>query len=78
MYLVDLEQPFEQDFPAFPQYWEPQTELDYQVKIPNDVNERLLTVVGELIDPDRLRYFDDYHRFDLERAADEYGSTDHD
>ncbi|EMA56009.1 hypothetical protein [Halococcus thailandensis] len=78
VYLDDMEQPFEQDFPAFPQYWEPQTELDYQVKIPNDVNERLLTVVGELIDPDRLRYFDDYHRFDLERAADEYGSTDHD
>ena len=78
VYLGQMEQPFEQDFPAFPQYWEPQTELDYQVKIPDDVNERLLAVVGKSIDPRRLRHFDDHHRFDLERAADEYGPADHD
>ena len=78
VYLGHMEQPFEQDFPAFPQYWEPQTELDYQVTISDDVNEQLLAVVGKSIDPRRLRHFDDYHRFDLERAADEYGPADHD
>jgi hypothetical protein len=68
-----LEPPFEQNLPDFPQYWEPQTELDYEVEITDDVNERLHTVLGESIDPARLRQFDDSYRFDLHRAADEYG-----
>jgi len=63
----------EQNFPDFPQYWEPQTELDYEVEFSDDVSERLLAVIGESIDPDRLRHFDDSYRLDLQRAADEYG-----
>lgn len=73
LFVSRLEPPFEQNFPDFPQYWEPETELDYQVEISDDVRERLLAVVGESIDPDRLRHFDDSNRFDLERAAAEYG-----
>lgn len=73
VFVGRLEPPFEQNFPDFPQYWEPETELDYQVAISDDVRERLLAVVGESIDPDRLRRFDDSYRFDLERAADECG-----
>jgi len=73
LFLGCLHAPFEQAFPDFPQYWEPETELDYQVTISDDVRERLLAVVGESIHPDRLRRFDDSYPFDLERAADEYG-----
>lgn len=40
--------------------------------ISDDVRERPLAVVGESIDPDRLRHFDDSYRFDLERAAAKY------
>lgn len=76
LFVRSLESPFEQNFPDFPQYWEPQTELDYEVGISDDVNERLLAVVGESIDPDRLRHFDDSYRLDLQRAADEYGPTE--
>jgi len=75
LFVRQLEPPFEQDFPDFPQYWEPETELDYQVEISDDVRERLLTVIAESIDPNRLRHFDDSYRFDLERAAGEYGPT---
>lgn len=78
VYLGQMEKPIKQDFPDFPQYWEPETELDYQVKISDDVNERLLAVVGTSINPRRLRHFDDHHRLDLERAADEYGSGEYD
>jgi hypothetical protein len=63
----------EQDFPDFPQYWEPQTELDHEVELSEGVDERLLAVVGESIHPDRLRHFDESYRIDLQRAADEYG-----
>ena len=73
LFVSCLHAPFEQDFPDFPQYWEPDTELDYQVEISDDVRERLLAIVGRSIDPDRLRHFDGSYRFDLERAADEYG-----
>jgi len=73
LFVSCLHAPFEQDFPDFPQYWEPDTELDYRVEISDDVRERLLAVVGRSIDPGRLRHFDGSYRFDLERAADEYG-----
>jgi len=68
-----LHAPFEQDFPDFPQYWEPSTELDYRVEICDERHERLLAVIGQSIDPGRLRHFNGSYRFDLERAADEYG-----
>jgi hypothetical protein len=68
-----LEPPFEQNFPDFPEYWEPQTELDYEVEITDNVNERLHALLGKSINPARLRQFDDSYRFDLQRAADEYG-----
>jgi len=73
LFVRQLDPPFEQDFPDFPQYWEPDTELDYGVEISDDVHERLLAVIGQSTDPDRLRHFDDSYRFDLEQAADEYG-----
>jgi hypothetical protein len=73
VFVRQLELPFGQDFPDVPQYWEPQTELDYEVEISDDVYEQLLAVLGESIEPGRLRRFDDSYRFDLERAADEYG-----
>lgn len=71
-----LHAPFEQDFPDFPLYWEPDTELDYHVEICDEIHEQLLAVIGQSIDPGRLRHFDESYRFDLERAADEYGSVD--
>lgn len=73
LFVRSLEVPFGQDYPDFPQYWEPQAELDYEVEFSEDVSERLLAVVGRSIDPSRLRHFDDSYRFDLQRAADEYG-----
>lgn len=73
LFVGCLETVFEQDFPDFPQYWEPHTELDYEVDFSDDVYERLLATIGESIDPDRLRHFDDSYRIDLQRAADEYG-----
>jgi len=73
LFVGCLDAPFEQDFPDFPQYWEPETELDYQVEISDDMRERLLAVIGTSIEAGRLRHFDDSCRFDLERAADEYG-----
>jgi hypothetical protein len=75
LFVGCLHAPFEQDFPDFPQYWEPEAELDYRVEISDDERERLLAVIGKSIDPGRLRHFDDSYRFDLERAADEYGSA---
>jgi len=76
LFVRSLEPPFEQDFPAFPQYWEPQTEIDYAVEISDEMTDRLRAVIGESIHPARLRQFDDSYRFYLYRAADEYGSTD--
>lgn len=64
-----------EDFPDFPQHWEPETELDHRVEISDEVHERLLAVVGASIHPNRLRHFADSYRFDLERAADEYGQA---
>lgn len=72
VFIRCLEPPFELNFPDFPQYWEPQAELDYVMEITDDLNERLHAVLGESIDPARLRQFDDSYRFDLQRAADEY------
>ncbi len=74
LFVSRLEPVFEQDFPDFPQYWDPQQELDYRVVMSDEVHERLLAVVGESIHPERLRQFDDSYRFDLERAADEYAA----
>lgn len=73
VFLRSLEPVLEQDFPDFPQYWEPQTELDYSVTITDDQRERLLTVLGEMIHPKRLQKFDEQFAFDLQRAANEYG-----
>ena len=73
-YLGVLESPLEQDFPDFPEYWEPHTELDYSVTFTDDQIERLLALLGETVPPDRLRYFNQDFAFDLQRAADEYGS----
>lgn len=75
LYVRQLERPFEQPFPARPQYWEPGAELDYRVEISTDLRERLLAVIGESIPPGRLRHFDDSFRFDLTRAADDYGPS---
>lgn len=72
VFVRQLEPPFAQDFPDVPQYWEPETELDYRVEISEGVLDRLLAVVGSSIHPERLRRFDDSYRFALERAADEY------
>jgi len=71
-----LELLLERNFPNFPEYWEPETELDYEVTLTDDQIERLLTVLGETIHPDRLRQFDDSFAFDFSRAADEYGPGD--
>jgi hypothetical protein len=73
VFVGSLHSPFEQDYPNVPQYWEPKTELEYQMEIPEPVREDVLAVIGRSIDPRRLRHFDDSYRFDLERAADEYG-----
>ncbi|WP_138005491.1 hypothetical protein [Halalkalirubrum salinum] len=73
LFVSCLHAPFEQNFPDFPQYWVPDTELDYHVEVSDDLHERLLAIIGQSIDPGRLRHFDGSYRFDLERAADEYG-----
>lgn len=74
LYLNCIEPPFEQDFPDFPEFWDPASELDYHVEITDDLQERLLAVIGSSIHPDRLRHFADSYRFDLERAAETYGT----
>jgi|AntDeeMinimDraft_4_1070355.scaffolds.fasta_scaffold02151_5 hypothetical protein len=73
-YLGVLESPLEQDFPDFPEYWEPHTELNYSVSFTDDQLDRLLALLGDTIPADRLRYFNQDFAFDLQRAADEYGS----
>ena len=73
LFVDCLHAPFEQDFPDFPQYWEPDTELDYQVGISDDDRERVLAIIGQSINPSRLRHFDDSYPFNLERAANKYG-----
>lgn len=75
LFVEMLEPPLDRDFPRFPEYWEPETELDYEVTLTDDQVERLLAVLGETIHSDRLRQFDDTFEFDLSRAADEYGSA---
>lgn len=74
LFLRSLEPVLEQDLPDFPQYWEPETELDYSVTFTDTQRERLLSVLGETVHPKRLRKFDEQFAFDLQRAADEYGS----
>jgi hypothetical protein len=74
LFLRSLEPVLEQDFPDFPQYWEPETEFDYSVTITDDQRERLLAVLGETVHPKRLQKFDEQFAFDLQRAADEYGA----
>lgn len=71
-YLTMLESVLEQDFPNFPEYWEPQAELEYEVTFTDEQLDRLLAVLGDTIDSDRLRKFDDDFAFDFQRAADEY------
>lgn len=73
-YLEVLEPPLEQDFPDFPEYWEPHTELAYEITFTDDQIDRLLALLGETVPPDRLRHFDDSCAFDLQRAADTYGA----
>lgn len=70
-YLEMLEPAFKQDFPDFPEYWEPQVELEYEVTFTDEQLDRLLAVLEDTIDHDRLRRFDDDFTFDLQRAADE-------
>jgi hypothetical protein len=72
MFLRSLEPVLEQDFPDFPQYWEPQTELDYSVTITDAQRERLMTVLEETVHPKRLEKFDERFQFDLKRAAERY------
>lgn len=74
VYLRSLEKVTKQDVPDFPQYWEPQSELDYSVTITDEQRERLLGILGAAIHPERLRKFDEQFEFDLQRAADTYGS----
>ncbi|WP_277543738.1 hypothetical protein [Haloarcula laminariae] len=75
-FLRSLERLLKQDLPNFPQYWEPQTELEYSVSFTEDQLDRLLEVLGAAVHPKRLAKFDDQFEFDLQRAADEYGSDD--
>ncbi len=63
-------------FPEPPRYWEPTTELDSPGPLSDDAIEHLLRVLGENIHPKRLQQFDDIIKFDLERAATEYGELD--
>lgn len=74
LFLRSLEPLLEQDLPNVPQYWEPHTELDYSVTVTDDQRERLLTLLGETIHPKRLQKFDEQFAFNLQRAADKYGS----
>lgn len=73
-FLRALEPLFEQDLPTFPEHWEPHLELEYEVTVTDDQLDRLLALLGETVHPDRLRHFDDHFAFDLQRAADKYGS----
>lgn len=73
-YLRILESVFEQkeqDFPDFPEYWEPQAELEHEVMFTDEQLDRLLAILGETINHDRLRQFNDNFAFDLQRAANE-------
>jgi hypothetical protein len=73
-FLRAVEPLLEQDFPTFPEYWEPHMELAYEVTVTDDQRDRLLALLGETVHPDRLRHFDEHFAFDLQRAADKYGS----
>lgn len=71
-FLRMLESVFEGDFPNFPEYWEPRAELEYEITFTDEQLDRLLAILGDTINHDRLRRFDDDFEFDLQRAADEY------
>lgn len=74
MFLGGMESVFQQDFPNAPEYWDADAELEYEVAFTDDQLDRLLAVLGETVDPDRLRHFDEQSAFDLQRTAEEYGS----
>lgn len=76
LFLRSLERPLKQNLPNFPQYWEPQRELEYEVAFTDNQLDRLLEVLGETVHPRRLEKFDEQFAFNLQRAADEYGSAD--
>lgn len=50
-----------------------QTRLNAPGEFSDGATEHLLRVLGENIHPKRLQRFDDIIKFDLERAATEYG-----
>lgn len=77
-FLRALEPLLERDFPNFPEYWDPHAEVEYEVTFTDDHLDRLLAILGDTVHPDRLRHFDEHFAFDLQRAADEYGSKDTD
>ena len=78
VFLRAMEPPLEQSFPDFPQYWGPAAELDAPGTIADAVIDRILSILGEAVPPDRLRQFDESFAFDLERAAEDDGSADAD
>jgi hypothetical protein len=73
-FLRGVEPLLKQDFPTFPEYWEPHRELEYEVSFTDDQLDRLLALLGETVHPDRLRHFNDHFAFDLQRAADTYSA----
>lgn len=76
--LRGLESAREGTFPDTPEYWEPAEELEYVIGLSRDHVDRILAVLGETVDPDRLRRFDEHYAFDLTRAATEFGTADSD
>lgn len=72
-YVEGLQRILTHSFPQFPRYWEPTTELDSPGTLSDDATDHLLRVLGENVHPKRLQQFDDMIRFDLQRAATEYG-----
>ena len=75
-YVEGMERILDHPFPAMPRYWEPTSELESPGPLSDDAREHLLRVLGENIHPKRLQQFDDMIKFDLERAATEYGELD--
>lgn len=75
MFLRSLERPLKQDLPNFPQYWESQKELEYEVSFSDEQMDRLLEVLGEMVHHKRLEKFDDQFAFNLQGAANKSGTT---
>lgn len=76
LFVEYVEPALNRAFPARPKYWEHDDEFDYHTDIDDETRERLLKIVGETIHPDRLRQFAETFSLDLQRAADEYGTTE--